>query len=83
MFEAVHADTIRYGLGAIKGVGQGACEAIVEERERRRVRRPAGFLQARGRGKLNRRTLEAMINAGALDGLGPNRASLMLQLPKC
>jgi DNA polymerase-3 subunit alpha len=34
MFEAVDARTIRYGLGAIKGVGRGACEAIVEERGR-------------------------------------------------
>ncbi|NEK75137.1 MAG: hypothetical protein G3W62_20680, partial [Xanthomonas euvesicatoria] len=35
-----------------------------------------------GTAKLNRRTLEAMINAGAMDGLGKNRASLMLQLPE-
>ena len=33
MFEAVTPDTIQYGLGAIKGVGQGACEAVVEERD--------------------------------------------------
>lgn len=32
MFEATHADTIQYGLGAIKGVGQSVCEAIVKER---------------------------------------------------
>jgi DNA polymerase-3 subunit alpha len=32
-------------------------------------------------GKLNRRTLEALLRAGALDGLGPNRASLMAYLP--
>src|SRR5690606_37613470 len=31
---------------------------------------------------LNRRTLEALVNDGALDALGPNRASLMLQLPE-
>src|SRR3546814_9795179 len=32
--------------------------------------------------KLNRRTLEALVNAGALDALGSNRATLMLQLPE-
>ncbi len=83
MFEAVQADTIRYGLGAIKGVGQGACEAIVEERERGgEYADLLDFCKRVDSGKLNRRTLEAMVNAGALDGLGPNRASLMLQLPE-
>ena len=48
MFEAIDPKTIRYGLGAVKGVGRGACEAIAEERKRGGVvRRPARFLQAR------------------------------------
>src|SRR5690606_38688553 len=34
MFEAIDAGTLRYGLGAVKGVGQGACEAIAAERAR-------------------------------------------------
>ena len=34
MFEAIEPNTIRYGLGAVKGVGRGACEAIVEARAR-------------------------------------------------
>src|SRR5690606_23030323 len=32
MFEATEPNTIRYGIGAVKGVGRGACEAIVEAR---------------------------------------------------
>ncbi|WP_225764285.1 DNA polymerase III subunit alpha [Stenotrophomonas sp. Marseille-Q4652] len=83
MFEAATPDTIQYGLGAIKGVGQGACEAVVEERLRNGPYTDLmDFCTRIESAKLNRRTLEAMINCGALDGLGKNRASLMLQLPE-
>jgi DNA polymerase-3 subunit alpha len=83
MFVATDAKTVRYGLGAIKGVGQGACEAIVTERlAGGEFKDLLDFCKRVGSAKLNRRTLEAMINAGALDELGRNRASLMLQLPE-
>ncbi|HRF83641.1 MAG TPA: DNA polymerase III subunit alpha, partial [Pseudoxanthomonas sp.] len=83
MFEAVAADTVRYGLGAIKGVGRGLCEAIVAERERGGDYRDLlDFCRRVDTTKLNRRALEAMVNAGALDALGRNRATLMLQLPE-
>ncbi len=83
MFVADDHATVRYGLGAIKGVGRGACEAISSERER------GGdfvdlldFCKRVDSSKLNRRALEALVNAGAVDALGNNRASLMLQLPE-
>ncbi|WP_417472787.1 DNA polymerase III subunit alpha [Luteimonas mephitis] len=83
MFEAIDESTIRYGLGAVKGVGHGACEAIAGER---RANGPyddlLDFCQRVETTKLNRRTLEALVNAGALDALGSNRATLMLQLPE-
>ncbi|KAF1690416.1 DNA polymerase III subunit alpha [Pseudoxanthomonas taiwanensis] len=83
MFEAVDARTVRYGLGAIKGVGRGLCEAIVAERERGGPYRDLlDFCRRVDSTKLNRRALEAMIHAGALDALGANRATLMLQLPE-
>jgi DNA polymerase III subunit alpha len=83
MFEAGNDKTIRYGLGAVKGVGQGACEAIAEERERNGAYADLlDFCKRVDSSKLNRRTLEALINAGALDALGKNRPSLMLQLPE-
>ncbi|AER56800.1 DNA polymerase III subunit alpha [Pseudoxanthomonas spadix BD-a59] len=83
MFVATDARTVRYGLGAIKGVGQGACEAIVAERARGGAFTDLlDFCKRVGSARLNRRTLEAMVNAGALDELGRNRASLMLQLPE-
>ena len=75
------AHTIQYGLGAIKGVGQGACEAIVGERSHGPYTDLADFCRRVDPGKLNRRVLEALILSGALDRLAPNRASLMLQLP--
>ncbi|MDE3072941.1 MAG: DNA polymerase III subunit alpha, partial [Pseudomonadota bacterium] len=75
------AHTIQYGLGAIKGVGQGACEAIVAERSRGPYTDLADFCRRVDPGKLNRRVLEALVLSGALDRLAPNRASLMLQLP--
>ena len=83
MFVATDARTIRYGLGAAKGVGQGACEAIVAAREE------GGpfvdlldFCKRVDSSKLNKRALDALVLAGALDALGRNRASLMLQLPE-
>ncbi|MBU6247370.1 MAG: DNA polymerase III subunit alpha [Xanthomonadaceae bacterium] len=82
MFVATQPKEIRYGLGAIKGVGQGACEAIVDERRRHGPYRDlADFCRRVDPTKLNRRVLEALILAGSLDALAPTRASLMEQLP--
>jgi len=83
MFEATDARTIRYGLGAIKGVGTGLTDAIVQAREAGGPFRDLlDFCQRVDATKMNRRAVEAMVNAGALDGLAPNRASLLLQLPE-
>jgi DNA polymerase-3 subunit alpha len=81
-FTVADEKTIRYGLGAVKGVGQGAVEAIMQERAERGPFRDLGDLCHRiDLSKANRRTLEALIRAGCMDGLGPNRATLMHQLP--
>ncbi|HEY5972965.1 MAG TPA: DNA polymerase III subunit alpha [Pseudoxanthomonas sp.] len=83
MFVATDARTVRYGLGAIKGVGRGACEAIAAERAQGGpFHTLLDFCKRVDSSKLNRRALEALVNAGALDALGRNRASLMLQLPE-
>jgi DNA polymerase-3 subunit alpha len=83
MFEAIDPRTIRYGLGAVKGVGRGACEAIAEERANGGTFADLlEFCKRVDSSRLNRRALEALVNAGALDGLGRNRPSLMLQLPE-
>jgi DNA polymerase-3 subunit alpha len=74
--------TIRYGLGAVRGVGQGAVESLINERE---ARGPYTSLEDLCRRldltKVNRRVLEALLRSGSLDGLGANRATLMHLLP--
>ncbi|MGY4516579.1 DNA polymerase III subunit alpha [Lysobacter sp. HA18] len=82
MFCATAPDTVRYGLGAVKGVGRGVCEAIVEARRAAPFKDLLDLCQRADDGKLNRRALEAMAQAGALDALGKNRASLFLQIPE-
>jgi DNA polymerase-3 subunit alpha len=73
--------TIRYGLGAIRGVGEGAVQAMVAEREAGGPFRSIEDLCRRlDLTRLNKRVLEALIRSGSLDRLGPNRASLMHRL---
>ncbi len=82
-FEAVEPRVVQYGLGAIKGVGEGICQAIVDERGRGgRFTDLADFCRRVAPGKLNKRVLEALVLSGALDALADTRASLMLQLPE-
>jgi DNA polymerase III subunit alpha len=73
---------IRYGLGAVKGVGESAVEAIIEERRRGGVYVDmAGLCRRIDTNRVNRRVLEALIRSGSLDTLGANRATLMHELP--
>jgi len=73
-FEAVDPTRIRYGLGAIKGVGRAAAEAIVDARLRDGPFTDLVDLCCRVDGaKLNKRALEALILSGAADGLDPDR----------
>ena len=81
-----HADSlteVRYGLGAIKGVGQGAIEGIIEERDGNGAYRSLfDFCSRVDTRKANRRVLEALIKSGALDALGPTRAAMVAALGK-
>ena len=73
---------IRYGLGAVKGVGRGAAEHIVAIREEGGAYRSLHeFCLRAGGQKLGRRPVEALIKAGAFDAFGPNRPSLLAALP--
>ncbi len=80
-FEALADGRIRYGLGAIKGVGRGACEAIVSAREDGYRDLPELCLRV-DTSRLNKRVLEALIQAGAMDSLKAHRAALTAQLPE-
>ncbi|TLZ25858.1 MAG: DNA polymerase III subunit alpha, partial [Gammaproteobacteria bacterium] len=80
-FAACGERSIRYGLGAVRGVGQGAAEALIAERSARGVYSGLEDLCRRlDLQKVNRRALEALLRAGSLDGLGENRATLMDRL---
>jgi len=82
-FEPVSDTRVRYGLGAIKGSGQGATEAIVAARE---GRQGAGggpfhslfdFCARVDRKAVNKRAVEALVKAGAFDRLHADRAATL------
>ena len=80
-FMPTDAKTIRYGLGAVKGSGQAAIEAVVRERV---ANGPFtsffDFCMRVDKQAVNRRTLESLIKAGAFDTLHDNRASVLNSL---
>ena len=81
-FSVSGPDSLRYGLGAIKGVGQSAVQSVIDERDAAGPYRDLMDFCARvDLQKANRRVLEALIRSGALDALGANRATLMQHLP--
>ncbi len=67
---------IRFGLAAIKGVGEAAAQAVLVERERGPFRSFTDFAMRLDSHLVNKRTLDALIGAGAFDSLGKNRATL-------
>jgi DNA polymerase-3 subunit alpha len=82
-FSVVDGRTIRYGLGAIKGVGHAAIEGVLADRASSgHFSDLYDFCRRIDSHKLNRRVLEALIQAGAIDGLGGNRATLLHNLPQ-
>ncbi len=68
---------IVYGLGAIKGLGEGPIDAIVAARDdgKGEFKDLFDFCRRIDLKKINRRSLEAMVRAGVLDKLGPTRES--------
>ncbi len=81
-FQAGDQQRIRYGLGAVKGIGRSAALHIVAVREEGGPYRSlTEFCLRAGGQKLGRRPVEALIKAGAFDAFGPNRPSLLAVLP--
>ena len=82
-FEPISDKTIRYGLGAIKGSGEQAIEAIVAARESGGAFTSVyDFARRVDRSRLTKRTVEALIKAGAFDCLDLNRASLLASVDR-
>ena len=74
-------DAIRFGLGAVKNVGQNAVEAIIKARaELGRFRSLYQFCEHVDMTAINRRMIESLIKAGAMDSLEGTRAQLLLAL---
>ena len=91
-FEPVTDKVIRYGLGAVKGTGQHAIDAIVAARDGR-GQGPQGsttgpfkslfdFCVRVDKARLNKRTVEALIKAGAFDSLNLNRAAMVASIDR-
>jgi DNA polymerase-3 subunit alpha len=82
-FEPVSDKVIRYGLGAIKGTGQQAIDAIVKAREEGGPFTSLyDFCVRVDRSRLNKRTVEALVRSGAFDSLQRNRASLAASIDR-
>ncbi len=83
VFRIESAASIRYGMGAIKGVGESAVQAIIEERAARGPYQSLPDLCRRiDLQRVNRRVFEALIKSGSLDRIGPNRATLTAELDR-
>ncbi|HPI40993.1 MAG TPA: DNA polymerase III subunit alpha [Pseudobdellovibrionaceae bacterium] len=77
----VKQDDIYFGMGAIKGLGEGVVQAIVEARNQLPNKVFATleeFFETVDIKKLNKKSMECLIKSGALDGFGVHRAMLML-----
>ena len=80
-FEPVDKKVVRYGLGAVKGTGQSAIEAIVQARnEGGPFKSLFDFCARVDRSRINKRTVEALIKAGAFDLLHPERSMVLASI---
>ncbi len=79
-FVVVDGKTILYGLGAIKGLGESAIEALLQAREGGPFVDLFDLCRRVDGRRVNRRVLECLILAGACDRLGPHRGAMMASL---
>lgn len=76
----VHGNSIRFGLGAVKGVGSAALESIIEERAKGEYTSLQDFCEKVDLRKVNKKVVEALIRCGAFDSLKARRSQLMAVL---
>lgn len=75
---AVHDGRIRFGLSAVRNVGEGVVEKIIEARQEGPITSFFDFLDRVDTSVLNKRTVESLIKAGAFDASGASRRGLTL-----
>ena len=76
-FAPVDLKTVRYGLGAVRGTGESAINAIVQARAARAFADLFDFCRRIDKRSVNRRCVEALVRAGAFDCIDANRAGLL------
>ncbi|HLF57249.1 MAG TPA: DNA polymerase III subunit alpha [Thermoanaerobaculia bacterium] len=80
---AVEGRAVRFGLGGVKGLGEGAAESILAARRRvgrfESLTRLVAEVDARA---VNLKVLETLVKSGALDGFGEHRAALVAAIPR-
>lgn len=69
--------SMRFGLGAVKGIGTGAVEAILEARKEKVFRDIFDFCERVDMRRCNKKALEALVKCGAFDSTGAARSALM------
>jgi DNA polymerase-3 subunit alpha len=79
-FTVVGDRRIRFGLGAIRNVGEGAIASIITGREQMPYRTVADLVERIDLRLCNKRVLESLVAAGACDSLGGHRKQLIEQL---
>jgi DNA polymerase III subunit alpha len=79
----VEGEAIRVGLAAVKGVGEGAAEAILQARAKLgRFSGLSQMIRSVGERAMNRKVVECLVRAGAFDSLHPDRGALISGLEK-
>lgn len=71
---------IRFGLVAVKNVGEGAIEVIIDDRKKGRFSSLFDFCERVDLKKANKRVIESLIKCGAFDFTGANRSQMMVSL---
>ena len=79
----VAGSKIRFGLAAVKNVGEGAIESIVEARSDGNFSSLFEFCEKVDLKKVNKRVIESLIKCGAFDGTGNHRSQMMAALEDC
>lgn len=79
-FIATDSRSIRFGLSVVKNVGEGAVQAIIEARKDSKFQSLYDFCSRVNLSACNRRAVESLIKAGALDSLNRSRAELLYSI---
>lgn len=80
-FSIENGTKVRFGLSAVKNVGEAAIENIIEARKSRKFTTLEDFLVRVTLSSVNKKTMESLIKVGAMDAFG-NRASLLVAFPE-